>query len=168
MTDSQEELREAQARIKELEQQNRMLELKSKLYTQERKMLSANVAVGVVNAFRDTARKEDIKVREALEEAVVDWLAKHDALDGIDLKAGAHNKVADDKANEDKDTEDNTGEDTKGVDEEAEGAESDTGFTHESGTDEGNVDEGNAAAESDDTVEEFNAKLAMPRPDYNL
>lgn len=105
MTNSQDELREAQARIKELEQQNRMLELRSKLYTQERKMLSANVAVGVVNAFRDTARKEDIKVREALEEAVVDWLAKHDALDGIDLKA-SESTVETDKTKEADENED--------------------------------------------------------------
>ena len=163
MTDSQVELREAQARIKELEQQNRMLELKSKLYTQERKMLSANVALGVVLAFRDTARKEDIKVREALEEAVVDWLAKHDALDDIDLKAGVHNKVADDKVDEDKDTEDNANEDIEGaggVDEEAEDAESDT---------ESDADEDDGAVELEDEVaDELSATLPMPRPDYNL
>ena len=154
MTDSQEELREAQARIAELEKQNRMLELKSKLYTQERKMLSANVAVGVVNAFRDTARKEDIKVREALEEAVVDWLAKHDALDAIDLKAGAHNKVVDDEANEDKDTE-GAGE---VVEDNAEDTESDT-----ESIDEDKVDESEYAE-----VDEPTSPLPMPRPDYNL
>ena len=155
MTNSQDELREAQARIAELEKQNRKLELKSKLYAQERKMLSANIAVSVVEAFRATTRKEDVKVREALEEAVVDWLEKHDALDAIDLKAGAHNKVADDEADEDKDTEDNEDAD-KAVDD-------DTESTHE--TDANEDDE----VESDDTdVEEFNAKLAMPRPDYNL
>ena len=163
MTNSQAELREAQARIAELEQQNRMLELKSKLYTQERKMLSANVALGVVLAFRDTARKEDIKVREALEEAVVDWLAKHDALDGIDLKAGVHNKVVDDKVDEDKDTEDNANEDIEGaggVDEEAEDAESDT---------ESDADEDDEAVElGDEAADELSVTLPMPRPDYNL
>ena len=159
MVDSQTELREAQARIKELEKQNRMLELKSKLYAQERKMLSANVAVSVVNAFRTTVQKEEVKVREALEEAVVDWLAKHDALDAIDLKAGAHNKVADDEANEDKGTEDNVGKDTEGadgVDEEAEGAELGTVPVREVVTLEA-VDE-----------DEPSATLPMPRPDYNL
>lgn len=150
MVDSQTELREAQARIAELEKQNRKLELKSKLYAQERKMLSANVAVSVVEAFRATTRKEDVKVREALEEAVVDWLEKHDALGAIDLKAGTHNKVADDKADEDKGIEDTEGVD--GVDEEADDS----------------VEDAESDAESDDTVEEFNAKLAMPRPDYNL
>lgn len=148
MTNSQDELREAQARIAELEKQNRKLELKSKLYAQDRKMLSANIAVSVVEAFRATTRKEDVKVREALEEAVVDWLEKHDALDAIDLKAGVHNKVADGEADEDKDTEE---------------VDDDTESTHE--TDANEDDE----VESDDTdVEEFNAKLAMPRPDYNL
>lgn len=153
MTDSQEELREAQARIAELEKQNRMLELKSKLYTQERKMLSANVAVGVVNAFRDTARKEDIKVREALEEAVVDWLAKYDALDGIDLKAGAHNKVVDDK-----------------VDEEAEAVELGTVPVRDARVIyEGDADEDDGAVELEDEVaDELSATLPMPRPDYNL
>lgn len=153
MTDSQEELREAQARIKELEKQNRMLELKSKLYTQERKMLSANVAVGVVTAFRDTARKEDIKVREALEEAVVDWLAKHDALDGIDLKAGAHNKVVDDTVNE-----------------EAEAVELDTVPVRDARVIyEGDADEDDGAVELEDEVaDELSATLPMPRPDYNL
>lgn len=153
MTNSQDELREAQARIKELEQQNRMLELRSKLYTQERKMLSANVAVGVVNAFRDTARKEDIKVREALEEAVVDWLAKHDALDGIDLKAGAHNKVVDDT-----------------VDEEAEAVELDTVPVRDARVIyESDADEDDGAVELEDEVaDELSATLPMPRPDYNL
>ena len=145
MTDSQVELREAQARIKELEQQNRMLELKSKLYTQERKMLSANVALGVVLAFRDTARKEDIKVREALEEAVVDWLAKHDALDGIDLKASESDVETDKtkKADENEDAEKQDEEEKqpeweKLVEAASEGAE-----------------------KSPET-------LPMPRPDYNL
>ena len=143
MTNSQDELREAQARIAELEKQNRKLELKSKLYNQERKMLSANVAVGVVEAFRATTRKEDVKVREALEEAVVDWLEKHDALDVIDLKAGVHNKVADDK-----------------VDEEAEAVESDT---------ESDADEDDGSVELEDEVaDELSATLPMPRPDYNL
>ena len=117
-------------------------------------MLSANVAVGVVNAFRDTARKEDIKVREALEEAVVDWLAKHDALDAIDLKAGAHNKVVDDEANEDKDTE-GAGE---VVEDNAEDTESDT-----ESIDEDKVDESEYAE-----VDEPTSPLPMPRPDYNL
>lgn len=158
MVDSQTEteLREAQARIKELEKQNRMLELKSKLYAQERKMLSANVAVNVVNAFRATARKEEVKVREALEEAVVDWLAKHDALDAIDLKAGAHNKVADDEVDEDKDTEDNA-EDTEF------GTVPDVEFTHASDSDESDD------AESEDAeVDNPASPLPMPRPDYNL
>lgn len=149
MTDSQAELREAQARIKELEQQNRMLELRSKLYTQERKMLSANVAVGVVNAFRDTARKEDIKVREALEEAVVDWLAKHDALDGIDLKA-SESTVEADKAEE-------TGEneDAEKQDEEEKQPEWEKLVE--------------AAGEGAEKFEEESAAtLPMPRPDYNL
>ena len=139
MTDSQEELREAQARIKELEQQNRMLELRSKLYTQERKMLSANVAVGVVNAFRDTARKEDIKVREALEEAVVDWLAKHDALDGIDLKA-SESTVETDKTKEADENED---------------AEKQPEWE-------------NLVEAAGEGAEKFPETLPMPRPDYNL
>lgn len=139
MTNSQDELREAQARIAELEKQNRKLELKSKLYNQERKMLSANVAVGVVEAFRATTRKEDVKVREALEEAVVDWLEKHDALGAIDLKAGTHNKVADDK-----------------VDEEAEAVELGTVPVRE-------VVELEAVDE-----DEPSTTLPMPRPDYNL
>lgn len=143
MTNSQDELREAQARIAELEKQNRKLELKSKLYNQERKMLSANVAVGVVEAFRATTRKEDVKVREALEEAVVDWLEKHDALDAIDLKVGAHNKVADDK-----------------VDEEAEAVELGTVP---------DADEDNEAVELEAVDEdEPSTTLPMPRPDYNL
>ena len=139
MTNSQDELREAQARIAELEKQNRKLELKSKLYNQERKMLSANVAVGVVEAFRATTRKEDVKVREALEEAVVDWLEKHDALGAIDLKAGTHNKVADDK-----------------VDEEAEAVELGTVPVREL-----------VELEAVD-VDEPSTTLPMPRPDYNL
>lgn len=139
MTNSQDELREAQARIAELEKQNRKLELKSKLYNQERKMLSANVAVGVVEAFRATTRKEDVKVREALEEAVVDWLEKNDVLDAIDLKAGTHNKVADDK-----------------VDEEAEAVELGTVPVRE-------VVELEAVDE-----DEPSTTLPMPRPDYNL
>ena len=150
MTNSQDELREAQARIKELEKQNRMLELKSKLYAQERKMLSANVAVSVVNAFRTTVQKEEVKVREALEEAVVDWLAKHDALDAIDLKAGAHNKVVDDEADEDKDTE-SAGEVVEDTDSDAESI------------DEDKVDESEYAE-----VDEPTSPLPMPRPDYNL
>lgn len=154
MTNSQDELREAQARIKELEKQNRMLELKSKLYAQERKMLSANVAVSVVNAFRTTVQKEEVKVREALEEAVVDWLAKHDALDAIDLKAGAHNKVADDEVDEDKDTE--------GAVEEVEDNAEDTDSDAES-TDEDKVYESEYAE-----VDEPTSPLPMPRPDYNL
>ena len=150
MTNSQDELREAQARIKELEKQNRMLELKSKLYAQERKMLSANVAVSVVNAFRTTVQKEEVKVREALEEAVVDWLAKHDALDAIDLKAGVHNKVVDDEADEDKDTE-SAGEVVEDTDSDAESI------------DEDKVDESEYAE-----VDEPTSPLPMPRPDYNL
>lgn len=162
MVDSQTEteLREAQARIKELEKQNRMLELKSKLYAQERKMLSANVAVSVVNAFRTTVQKEEVKVREALEEAVVDWLAKHDALDAIDLKAGAHNKVADDKVDEDKDTEDNAGEDIEGAVEEVE----DSAEATELGT----VPVREAVELEAVAVDEPSATLPMPRPDYNL
>lgn len=145
MTDSQTELREAQARIAELEKQNRMLELKSKLYTQERKMLSANVAVGVVNAFRDTARKEDIKVREALEEAVVDWLAKHGALDGIDLKA-SESTVETDKS---KEADEN--EDAEKQDEEEKQPEWEKLVEAA----------GEGAEKSPET-------LSMPRPDYNL
>ena len=139
MVDSQTELREAQARIAELEKQNRKLELKSKLYAQERKMLSANIAVNVVEAFRATTRKEDVKVREALEEAVVDWLEKHDALDAIDLKVGTHNKVADDK-----------------IDEEVEAVELGTVPVRE-------VVELEAVDE-----DEPSTTLPMPRPDYNL
>lgn len=153
MTNSQDELREAQARIAELEKQNRKLELKSKLYNQERKMLSANVAVGVVEAFRATTRKEDVKVREALEEAVVDWLEKHDALDAIDLKAGVHNKVADDK-----------------VDEEAEDVELGTVAVRDARVIyEGDADEDDETVElEDEAVDEPSATLPMPRPDYNL
>lgn len=143
MTDSQTELREAQARIKELEQQNRMLELKSKLYTQERKMLSANVAVGVVTAFRDTARKEDIKVREALEEAVVDWLAKHDALDGIDLKAVEVDKTKD--------------ADVEKQDEEGKKPENEEQPEWEK-----------LVEASGEGAEKSPETLPMPRPDYNL
>ena len=127
-----------------------MLELKSKLYAQERKMLSANVAVSVVNAFRTTVQKEEVKVREALEEAVVDWLAKHDALDAIDLKAGVHNKVVDDEADEDKDTE-SAGEVVEDTDSDAESI------------DEDKVDESEYAE-----VDEPTSPLPMPRPDYNL
>lgn len=145
MTDSQAELREAQARIAELEQQNRMLELKSKLYTQERKMLSANVAVGVVTAFRDTARKADIKVREALEEAVVDWLAKHDALDDIDLKA------SESAVDTDKTKEADNNEDAEKQDEEEKRPEWEKLVEAA----------GEGAEKSPET-------LPMPRPDYNL
>ena len=146
MTDSQAELREAQARIEELEKQNRMLELKSKLYTQERKMLSANVAVGVVTAFRDTARKADIKVREALEEAVVDWLAKHDALDGIDLKAAEVDKTKD--------------ADVEKQDEEEKKPENE---------DEEQQPEWEKLVESaGEGAEKSPETLPMPRPDYNL
>lgn len=152
MTDSQEELREAQARIKELEQQNRMLELRSKLYTQERKMLSANVAVGVVNAFRDTARKEDIKVREALEEAVVDWLAKHDALDGIDLKAAEVDKT------KDADVEKQDEEEKKPENEDEEQQPEWEKLVEAAG-------EGTQERED---AQESPATLPMPRPDYNL
>ena len=151
MTDSQEELREAQARIKELEQQNRMLELRSKLYTQERKMLSANVAVGVVNAFRDTARKEDIKVREALEEAVVDWLAKHDALDGIDLKA-SESTVETDKTKEADENEDAEKQDEEEKQPEWEKL----------------VEAAGEGTQEREDAQESPATLPMPRPDYNL
>ncbi len=149
MTNSQTELREAQARIKELEQQNRMLELKSKLYTQERKMLSANVAVGVVTTFRDTARKEDIKVREALEEAVVDWLAKHDALDGIDLKAVEVDKTKD--------------ADVEKHDEEGKKPENEEQPEWEK-----LVEASGEGAQEREDAQESPATLPMPRPDYNL
>lgn len=68
--DLQKELEAARAELEALKK-------KQKLANEPRKMVSGNIAQSVANDFRDMAKKKKLKLWEAMEEALTDWVKKN-------------------------------------------------------------------------------------------
>ncbi|AKO38854.1 hypothetical protein RZ63_08215 [[Haemophilus] ducreyi] len=68
--DLQKELEAARAELEALKN-------KQKLANEPRKMVSGSIAESIANDFRNTAKKKKLKLWEAMEEALTEWVKKN-------------------------------------------------------------------------------------------